>query len=525
MPQQIDVPGFGVVEFPDGMSDDAIASAIKQNLAPGQMSANNVVRAAAEGVPVIGGALNKLNAATNATLAPAVEPFLSPSSDDISRDGANWTERFKRSLEMQNRQSHQFEQQNPITSKTANVVGGVASMLPLMRAAPAAFGIGSGSLMGRSAASAVTGGVLGGADSAVRSEGDLEQTISGAQSGTAFGAAAPMIGQIAGKAVGGLVERFKPTPRPTVQELKAASNAAYDAAENAGARYSAQSTDQMINDTLDTLRKSGIDRDLHPKTLAAARRLNAAPTEPTIRELDTLRQIANDAAGSIDAGERRLGKILVNGIDDFVNRAGPADVVGGDPAVTSKAINEARSLWSASRKAETVDKVLEKAERQAASAHSGGNYDNAVRRGFKNLLNNDKKIRGFTADERAGMEQIVRGGSGQNIARAGGKILGGGGGLGAMLTSVAGGHVAPPLAAAPAVGYALKRGSDAATAANVANLQTIIANRGTIPANPLRQTLQDGATMGAIGLLNQRDTQGLLSNQAHRASSLLLGRQ
>lgn len=32
MPQQIDVPGMGVVEFPDGMTDDQISAAIKQNM-------------------------------------------------------------------------------------------------------------------------------------------------------------------------------------------------------------------------------------------------------------------------------------------------------------------------------------------------------------------------------------------------------------------------------------------------------------------------------------------------------------
>lgn len=35
MPQRIDVPGMGVVEFPDGMSDDQIAAAIKQNMPQG----------------------------------------------------------------------------------------------------------------------------------------------------------------------------------------------------------------------------------------------------------------------------------------------------------------------------------------------------------------------------------------------------------------------------------------------------------------------------------------------------------
>ena len=32
MPQRIEVPGHGIVEFPDGMSDDAISAAIKANL-------------------------------------------------------------------------------------------------------------------------------------------------------------------------------------------------------------------------------------------------------------------------------------------------------------------------------------------------------------------------------------------------------------------------------------------------------------------------------------------------------------
>lgn len=38
MPQQIDVPGMGIVEFPDGMDDDQIASAIKSNMAPKQVN-------------------------------------------------------------------------------------------------------------------------------------------------------------------------------------------------------------------------------------------------------------------------------------------------------------------------------------------------------------------------------------------------------------------------------------------------------------------------------------------------------
>lgn len=36
MPQIIEVPGYGDVEFPDGMSDEQITSAIQQNIMPEQ---------------------------------------------------------------------------------------------------------------------------------------------------------------------------------------------------------------------------------------------------------------------------------------------------------------------------------------------------------------------------------------------------------------------------------------------------------------------------------------------------------
>lgn len=38
MPIQVDVPGHGIVEFPDGMSDDQISAAIRQNMQPAQQT-------------------------------------------------------------------------------------------------------------------------------------------------------------------------------------------------------------------------------------------------------------------------------------------------------------------------------------------------------------------------------------------------------------------------------------------------------------------------------------------------------
>lgn len=50
MPQHIDVPGMGIVEFPDGMSDDAISSAIKSNLAAQPSTAGDIVKSGGAGL-------------------------------------------------------------------------------------------------------------------------------------------------------------------------------------------------------------------------------------------------------------------------------------------------------------------------------------------------------------------------------------------------------------------------------------------------------------------------------------------
>ena len=57
MPQRIDVPGMGVVEFPDGMSDDQIAAAIRKNLGEPKPAMSKGERfAAGMADPIHGGA-------------------------------------------------------------------------------------------------------------------------------------------------------------------------------------------------------------------------------------------------------------------------------------------------------------------------------------------------------------------------------------------------------------------------------------------------------------------------------------
>ncbi|MCJ2098375.1 hypothetical protein MKK82_05980, partial [Methylobacterium sp. E-046] len=93
---------------------------------------------------------------------------------------------------------------HPYANTAGEIAGGIAGTAPLIAAAPAAFGAGTGGLIGRSLISAASGSVLGGADAAVRSDGDLIAARNGALIGGAFGGAAPA----AGAAVGAGIRKF-----------------------------------------------------------------------------------------------------------------------------------------------------------------------------------------------------------------------------------------------------------------------------------------------------------------------------
>ena len=101
--------------------------------------------------------------------------------------------------------SQKAQDAHPYVTTGANIAGAVAGTAPLIAAAPAAFGAGGGSALLRTGASTLSGGVLGGADAAVRSGGDLEATKKGAGLGMAMGLVAPVAANLIGKGTKSLI--------------------------------------------------------------------------------------------------------------------------------------------------------------------------------------------------------------------------------------------------------------------------------------------------------------------------------
>ncbi len=101
--------------------------------------------------------------------------------------------------------SQQAQDEHPYVTTGANIAGAVAGTAPLIAAAPAAFGASGGSALIRTGASTLSGGLIGGADAAVRSGGDLEATGKGFGAGAAMGLVAPVAANLIGKGTKSLI--------------------------------------------------------------------------------------------------------------------------------------------------------------------------------------------------------------------------------------------------------------------------------------------------------------------------------
>lgn len=116
-------------------------------------------------------------------------------------NGGTYDENLKLAQEI----SQQARDAHPYVTTGANIAGAVAGTAPLIAAAPAAFGARGGSMLARTLASTGSGTVMGAADSAVRSGGDLDETLRGAKWGFASGLVAPVAANLIGKGAKSLI--------------------------------------------------------------------------------------------------------------------------------------------------------------------------------------------------------------------------------------------------------------------------------------------------------------------------------
>lgn len=102
---------------------------------------------------------------------------------------------------------------------------------------------------------------------------------------------------------------------------------------------------------------------------------------------------------------------------------------------------QAKRTYAAGAMAQNVDDAAAKGVRQASKANSGMNVENRVRSTIDSRLGAPYQQKNLTPAQQDFVNQMIQGSPGQNALRTAGNMLGGGGGIGAGITAVAGGHL------------------------------------------------------------------------------------
>ncbi|MTW19448.1 hypothetical protein GJ689_24970 [Rhodoplanes serenus] len=267
---------------------------------------------------------------------------------------------------------------------------------------------------------------------------------------------------------------------PTAEELKAAAQAGYESPEIAALAVKPSALQAASIRMRAALDDAGLDSNLAPKTHGVLAKTDAA-TPPgavvTGKNLESLRRTLGHAAQSPDPVERKAATAAIGAIDEFVASLSKTDVLAGDAAKVAETLADARGNYAAAMRSERVTGALERAEQNAAVAHSGQNIDNAVRQRIRAIVQNPKLRQGFSRAEIAQMDRIMRGLPAGNLLRGVSNILGGGGGLGATVS----GTVLSPVA--PAVGWALKKLGNRITGGGVERLDEMVRSRSPLASH------------------------------------------
>jgi hypothetical protein len=408
----------------------------------------------------------------------------------------------------------------PLTSLGGEVGGAILSAVGTRGAATRAgvganFMRGAATLPGMVAQGAAAGGGLGalyGAGAAEPGERMKGAAISGAL-GAALGGAIPLAGEGIRRLVTGRAQdraiRAAAKNAPSVDDLRTSANQAYARAEAKGANVTADSFTDFADNLRDHVVRQGLDRDVTPGAWAVVQRMNAfRKRDMSFRDIETLRKVMGNAAGSQNRSDQRIASQMIDALDDYVGNLVAGDLRSGTASGLSAEIKEARRLWAQMRKSEAIGGAIERAK----DAASG--FENGIRIEFRKMLRNPRLSRGLSDAERASIRQVVRGTPTGNVLKRLSRLSFGSGAqtnfLGASVGSgaaaAAGGALLGPAGAAigavatPLVGRAAGAGAERVTL-GLANQARNIAARGQValPAGPALNALAGPMMRGIPG--------------------------
>jgi len=279
---------------------------------------------------------------------------------------------------------------------------------------------------------------------------------------------------------------------PSAEALKAAAREGYDEARDLGVDYAPEAVKNLSDDLARKLFESGLIDETAPKANALVKKLGdvpvAGPGETVAAPLSSLeaaqRSLGNASRNFTNPPDAEAARIARQGLNDFMRNPPEGAVISGDPALASQILRTADANWAAAKKSNTLTGIDEAAGLRADAANSGQNLGNSIRSRIASLLIDKKQASRFSAEEREALKLLDKGTKTENATRWIGNLLGGGGGLGNMVTALGTGAAAAqatgnPLAFAAgvvpsAVGVASKKISNSLTKNHLAQIDEAI---------------------------------------------------
>ncbi len=253
-----------------------------------------------------------------------------------------------------------------------------------------------------------------------------------AAEGTKYEIPAQIAGSLAGgvvgaKALGPAAER---AAVPTIEELRTAATRGYDRATASGLELNPAAVSSVASrveqELVNTHAHTGGQYGTAPKTLAVLDELQNPPAGAVITaaNLSTIRKNLGRIAGETNEGrptpDAHAASVALERLRDYTENIPASHVVAGDPAAYASAIREANTNYAAMARSRTIDTKLTRAENNAAGGiHTSP--DNQIKSQIRQILNNPKQQRGFSAEELAAMDRLNRGTLASNTLRQAGR--------------------------------------------------------------------------------------------------------
>jgi hypothetical protein len=190
---------------------------------------------------------------------------------------------------------------------------------------------------------------------------------------------------------------------PTTEALRVEGGRLLEQARRSGARIEEDDVMRLLSILEKKADLEGLDAQLHPVTKAALNYANnrLINSGGDMRSLMLARRNLGTAATpskDVKADDLRIAQELMRIFDGFVeNRL-------SHPEISGKA-KTGRAIWGRMKRSELIEHIIAKAELSASGLERG------LQSGFRSLLNNKTKLRGFNDKDKALMERIVKGGS------------------------------------------------------------------------------------------------------------------